>query len=59
MHEGQEFNYCVEGRLMILLNGQEVIMEPGDSLYFNSEMPHGMRALDGKPAKFLAIILGN
>ena len=59
VHEGQEFNYCVEGRLMFLLNGQEVIMEPGDSLYFNSEMPHGMRALDGKPAKFLAIILGN
>ena len=43
---------------MILLNGQEVVMEPGDSLYFNSEMPHGMRALDGKPAKSLAVILG-
>lgn len=59
VHEGQEFNYCVEGRLMLLLNGHEVIMEPGDSLYFNSEMPHGMKALDGKPAKFLAVILGN
>ncbi len=55
-HEGQEFNYCVEGRLLILINGQEVIMEPGDSLYFNSMTPHGMKALDGKPAKFLAII---
>lgn len=59
VHEGQEFNYCVEGRLLLLLNGQEVILEPGDSLYFNSEMPHGMRSLDGKPAKFLAVILGN
>lgn len=55
-HEGQEFNYCVEGRLLILINGQEVVMEPGDSLYFNSLTPHGMKALDGKPAKFLAMI---
>ena len=55
-HEGQEFNYCVEGRLLIVINGQEVVMEPGDSLYFNSLTPHGMRALDGKPARFLAII---
>jgi len=55
-HDGQEFNYCVEGKLMIIISGQEVIMEPGDSLYFNSATPHGMKALDGKPAKFLAII---
>ncbi len=56
-HEGQEFNYCVEGRLLIVVDGQECIMEPGDSLYFNSMAPHGMRSLDGKPAKFLAILL--
>lgn len=57
IHEGQEFNYCVEGKIMILINGQELILEPGDSLYFNSLSPHGMKALDGKTAKFLAIIL--
>lgn len=57
IHAGQEFNYCVEGKLMILIDGQEIIMEPGDSLYFNSGIPHGMRALDGKPAKFIAVIM--
>lgn len=56
-HDGHEFNYCVEGRLMILIEGNELILEPGDSLYFNSLAPHGMKALDGKPAKFLAIII--
>jgi len=55
-HEGQEFNYCVEGRLLIVINGTEIIMEPGDSLYFDAENKHGMKALDGKPAKFVAII---
>lgn len=57
IHSGQEFNYCVEGRIMILIDGQEIVMEPGDSLYFDSGIPHGMRALDGKPAKFIAVIM--
>jgi quercetin dioxygenase-like cupin family protein len=29
----------------------------GDSIYFNAQLPHGMRALDGKPMKMLAIIM--
>ncbi len=56
-HEGQEFNYCVEGKLLIVVDGQECVMEPGDSLYFDSMAPHGMKSLDGNPAKFLAILL--
>ena len=56
-HDGQEFNYCVEGRLLISIDGNEIILEPGDSLYFNSLTPHGMKALDGKSAKFLAVII--
>lgn len=56
-HDGQEFNYCVEGKLLISIDGNDIILEPGDSLYFDSLTPHGMKALDGKPAKFLAIII--
>ena len=56
-HQGQEFNLVVEGRLLLNINGKELILNPGDSLYFNSALPHGMLALDGKPVKFLAIIM--
>ncbi len=56
-HEGQEFNFCVEGRLLIYIDGQECILEPGDSLYFDSMTEHGMKSLDGKPAKFIAVLL--
>ncbi len=56
-HEGQEFNYVIEGRLLLNLDGKELILNEGDSLYFNSTTPHGMKALDGKTVKFLAIIL--
>ena len=57
MHPGQEMNYVLEGRLLIELNGKQIELEPGDSLYFDSGLPHGMKALDGKTVRFLAIIL--
>jgi quercetin dioxygenase-like cupin family protein len=55
-HHGQEFNYVLEGKLMIVIDRKELILEEGDSIYFDSTLPHGMKALDGKSAKFLAII---
>ncbi len=57
IHSGQEFNYMLEGRMEIMINKKKVILEPGDSLYFDSSYPHGMRALDGKPAKFVCVIM--
>jgi len=56
-HPGQEFNYMIEGKLKIFIGAKEMILEPGDSIYFDSGIQHGMLALDNKPAKFLAIIL--
>ena len=56
-HAGQEYNYVISGRMLIQINSKDIILEEGDSIYFNSELPHGMKALDGKEVKFLAIIL--
>ena len=56
-HPGQEMNYVLEGRLLIGLNGKEIVLNTGDSLYFDSGLPHGMKALDGKTVRFLAIIM--
>jgi quercetin dioxygenase-like cupin family protein len=55
-HPGQEFNYVVKGTLMIVIDGKEFVLNKGDSLYFDSTLPHGMKALDNEPAEFLAII---
>lgn len=55
-HVGQEFNYVVEGRMEITVAGRSLQLSEGDSIMFDSLQPHGMRALDGKPVKFLAII---
>ena len=56
-HIGQEFNYVLEGRLQFRINNKDLILEEGDCIYFDSTNPHGMKALDGKPVKFLAIIM--
>ena len=41
----------------ISVSGKELVLGVGDSLYFDSGLPHGMKALDGKPVRFLAIIM--
>lgn len=56
-HKGQEFNYCLEGRMKVVIGSEEYILEPEETLYFNSMIPHKMLAMDNKPAKFLTIIL--
>jgi len=55
-HPGQEFNFMLEGRMKFFLNDKEMILEEGDSIYFNCGLPHGMKALDGRTCKFLAFI---
>lgn len=56
-HKGQEFNFCLEGRMEVVVGNESYVLEPGDSLYFNPMIPHKMVALDNKEAKFLTIIL--
>ena len=56
-HPGHEFNYVLEGRLLMSVSGHEEELGPGDSIYYDSNEPHGMKALGGSKAKFLAIIM--
>lgn len=56
-HYGQEFNLVLEGRMLVRIDGKDLILNEGDSLYFNSKLPHGMKALDGKAVRFLAVIV--
>ncbi|MDR1929246.1 MAG: XRE family transcriptional regulator [Treponema sp.] len=56
-HPGQEFDYVLEGRLLISVGGHETELGPGDSIYYDSNEPHGMKALGGTRARFLAVVL--
>jgi mannose-6-phosphate isomerase-like protein (cupin superfamily) len=56
-HPGQEFNYVLEGKLLVVIGGHEIELDEGDCVLFDSGESHGMKALGGKRASFLAIIL--
>lgn len=55
-HPGQEFNYVIKGALKVVVHKHELVLNEGDSLFFDSGFEHGMQALNGKSAEFLAII---
>ncbi|MDR2849391.1 MAG: XRE family transcriptional regulator [Verrucomicrobiota bacterium] len=55
-HPGQEFNYVLAGTLLLTVGENTLTLEPGDSIYFNAAVPHGMRAGGAAPATFLAVI---
>jgi len=57
-HEGQEFNWMVAGRMRLFISDVSINLEPGDSVYFNSSIPHAMQALDNATAQFLAVVMG-
>ncbi|MCX7987127.1 MAG: cupin domain-containing protein [Bacteroidales bacterium] len=56
-HAGQEFNLVIEGRMELRLGDKVFVLDEGDAIYFDSSIPHGMRALDNKPCKFLAVVV--
>ena len=56
-HPGQEFNYIIEGTMKIIIDGHEIILNEGDSIYYDSVYTHVMKALNNKTVKILAIVL--
>ena len=55
-HQGQEFNYVLDGELEISIGGKVSVLRAGDSIMFDARRQHGLRAVGDKPAKIIAII---
>ncbi len=56
-HDGQEYDYVIEGELEVTIEEKVMVLGAGDSIYFDSKKQHCFRALGDKPAKFLCIII--
>lgn len=54
-HEGEEFIFVLSGRVEFMAGKQKFLLEPGDSLYIDSALPHRGRSL-GDEAKALVVI---
>lgn len=59
VHDGQEMDLVLEGTLKIEINGKTEILNEGDTIYYDSSLPHGMIATGGQNCKFLAILTKN
>jgi transcriptional regulator with XRE-family HTH domain len=55
-HDGEEFIYLLEGVLEFRTEDQQYVLYPGDSLYFESSIPHAYRALERKNARALTVV---
>ncbi|HOZ50129.1 MAG TPA: cupin domain-containing protein [Candidatus Hydrogenedentes bacterium] len=56
-HPGQEFGYVLEGRLKVIIHDNEILLDAGDSIFFDSSCEHAMEAMDNAPATFLAVVV--
>ena len=55
-HPGLEFIYMLEGELAYRHGGKLYNLLPGDSLFFDSDAPHGPEDLKKLPIRFLSVI---
>ena len=56
-HEGQEFDYMLSGKMEFHFGDIVYELSEGDSVYFDSGMPHAMKAVGNQAAKFLAVVI--
>ena len=56
-HAGQECDLVIEGHLMVQVGEHKEVLGPGDSIYYDSDKPHGMIAVNGEDCVFYAIVL--
>ncbi len=56
-HAGQECDIVLDGFLKVQIGDHTEILGAGDSIYFDSNTPHGMIATKGRDCVFYAIVL--
>jgi transcriptional regulator with XRE-family HTH domain len=55
-HEGEEFLIVHSGRVELFYGGERHELEPGDSIYYNSVVPHHVGALGAAKAEIYAVL---
>ena len=55
-HEGEEFIYVMEGTIEVCHGKKCHLIKAGDSIYYDSIVPHHVHGYQGQAAKILAVI---
>jgi transcriptional regulator with XRE-family HTH domain len=56
VHEGEEFIFVLEGEMEVILGNHTDILYPGDSIYYDSTIPHKVQCHQDKVTRILAVI---
>jgi transcriptional regulator with XRE-family HTH domain len=56
VHTGHEFVYCLTGRIVYTVEDRTFLLEPGDSLLFESHLPHRWHNADAGPSQALLVL---
>jgi transcriptional regulator with XRE-family HTH domain len=55
-HEGEEFAYVLSGQLVFIVDGVEYRLGAGDSIHYQSTIPHTVRNETSEPAEALWVL---
>lgn len=55
-HEGEEFIYVLEGEMEVILGNHRDVLYPGDSIYYDSTIPHRVQCHQQRNTKILAVL---
>jgi transcriptional regulator with XRE-family HTH domain len=55
-HDGEEFIFVLEGEMEVTLGDHSDVLSPGDSIYYDSTIPHRVTAVGDTPSKILAVL---
>jgi quercetin dioxygenase-like cupin family protein len=55
-HDGQEFIYVLEGSMEVRLGEEIHVLKPGDSIYYDSTVPHLVKCHGDKRTNILAVL---
>ncbi|OGO38613.1 MAG: hypothetical protein A2Z03_10680 [Chloroflexi bacterium RBG_16_56_8] len=56
VHTGYEFVFCLSGHMLYTIQDRPYLLEPGDSLLFESHLPHRWQNVHAEPAQTLLIL---
>jgi transcriptional regulator with XRE-family HTH domain len=56
-HNGEEFLFVLKGRAELLLDGQRIVLDEGDSVYFDANLKHRLLSKDCEEVKVLAVVM--
>ena len=55
-HEGEEFVYVMSGELEFTLGTKVHVLKTGESIHFNSDVPHKLKSLSSEATRCLVVL---